>query len=444
VHADAGGERLLERIALLAELRDQFDGSNSLPPSPIVIEGRVGVGKTAMLRSAVSFAADEGWRVLWASGSDVESSSPFGVVRQLFATVPMGSDALLRATLSNPEPLRSGWSPNGSLSAPLFDRLDAHLDELAGDTGVLVAVDDAHWSDALSSEWLYYLARRLDGRRARMILTMPSRSSGMPLGPVERIMTTTATRVIAVAPLGFGSVCALIDNHFGERPDEQFARACHRATGGNPRLLFALLNEFPPGEFRPSAQAARRIGDVSPTLVARSVLVRLATLPPHAHGFLNAVAVLGEQADLVVAAQLAQIDVSTASAIVDQLALVDVLERERPVRFQYPIERTTIYQEIDPARRTALHLGAARSLGARDAPVQIMATHLLAADPIGDEWAAVQLQQCGHAALRQGAPDLALRCLSRALAEAPSSRSNPNLLLDLARAEAAHHLQLDP
>ena len=431
----------MERGSLLGELRGQFDGANSLPPAPIVIEGRMGVGKTAMLRSAYGYAAEQGWRVLWASGSDVESQSPFGVVRQLLASGPPGLEGSVREALAEanrmpPGPVLNGSGPQAS-TAPVFDKLDAHLNALAGDTGVLVAVDDAHWADTQSSEWLYYLARRLEGRRVRMILAMPSRSTGMPLGPIERIMTTPSTRVISIGPLGYESVSVLLGDHFGERPHEQFARACHRATGGNPRLLFSLLNEFPPDRYRPSAQSVDRIANVTPAAVARSVLVRLAGLPPHAHDFLDAVAVLGEQADLVVAAQLAEIDVSTASAIVDQLAVIDLLQRERPIRFLHPLVRTTIYNDIEPARRTALHVGAAKCLSVRDAPVQTLAPHLLAAEPIGDEWAARQMHQCGHLALRQGAPELALRCLSRALAEMPRARANPDLLLDLARAEAA-------
>ena len=434
-------ERLLERESLLDELRGQFDGSNSLPPAPIVIEGRVGVGKTAMLRSAYRYAADQGWRVLWASGSDVEAHSPFGVVRQLFGSGPEGPGQSIREALAEgvlvPASALAGGVGAPPSAASVFDRLDSQLNALAADTGVLVAVDDARWADPQSSEWLYYLARRLEGRRVRMILTMPSRSTAMPLGPIERIMTTPSTRVITVGPLGFDSVAALLHAHFGERPHDHFARACHRATGGNPSLLFALLHEFPPDEFRPSAQAAGRIAEVAPAGVARSVLVRLAALPPHAHDFVEALAVLGEQADLVVAAQLAEIDVSTASAIVDQLAVIDLLHRERPIRFLHPLVRTTVYHDIEPARRTALHVGAARCLSARDAPVQTVAPHLLAAEPIGDEWAARQMQQSGHLALRQGAPELALRCLSRALAEMPTARTNPDLLFDLARAEAA-------
>jgi DNA-binding CsgD family transcriptional regulator len=431
-------ERLLERDQALRELRDQFDDTNRLPPAPIVIEGRTGVGKTALLRSVHGYAADRGWHVLWASGSDVEAKSPFGVVRQLFASLrgpdaSPSADREVEALLSD---LVTGAASPLSTAA-VFDRLDGHLNQLQGSTGVLVSVDDANWSDPQSGEWLYYLARRLEHRRTRLIITMPSRSTGLPVGTIERIVSTPSTRVISVGPLGYESVTQLVGAHFAERPHEQFVRACHRATGGNPRLLFALLNEFPPIEFRPTLQSVERIATIAPAAVARSVLVRLANLPPHAHDFLDAVAVLGDQADLVVAAQLAGIDVSTASAIVDQLAAVDLLHRERPIRFLHPLVRTTIYHDVEPARRTALHVGAAKCLSARDAPVQALAPHLLAAEPIGDEWAARQMQQCGHLALRQGAPELALRCLSRALAETPTARENPELLLDLARAEAA-------
>ena len=255
----SSNERLLERDALLQELRDQFDETNWLPPAPIVIEGRAGVGKTALLRSAHSYAAEQGWRVLWASGSDVEAKSPFGVVRQLFGSV-------LGVSEESPRPRQSVEAllsdlvvgAEGSLSsAAVFDRLDGDLNQLQGTTGVLVSVDDANWADPQSSEWLYYLARRLEGRRIRVIITMPSRSTGLPIGTIERIVTTPSTRVISVGPLGYESVSLLISAHFADRA-ARTVRSClpprHRWQS-SPALRAA--QRVPPRRIPPVAAVGR-------------------------------------------------------------------------------------------------------------------------------------------------------------------------------------------
>ena len=78
-----------------------------------------------------------------------------------------------------------------------------------------------------------------------------------------------------------------------------------------------------------------------------------------------------------------------------------------------------------------------RGLKIRGAPVHELAEHLAAAEPSGDEWVAKQLEEAGGLALRQGASAQAVRYLSRALAEQPMAQRRPEMLLNLARAEAS-------
>ncbi len=50
----------------------------------LVVQAPAGLGKTSLLGSACHTAREGGMRVLSARGSELESSFPFGVVRQLF------------------------------------------------------------------------------------------------------------------------------------------------------------------------------------------------------------------------------------------------------------------------------------------------------------------------------------------------------------------------
>jgi hypothetical protein len=53
----------------------------------VVVEGRAGIGTTALLAAARTTAANEGMRVLRAGGAELERDFAFGVVRQLFEPV---------------------------------------------------------------------------------------------------------------------------------------------------------------------------------------------------------------------------------------------------------------------------------------------------------------------------------------------------------------------
>src|ERR1700751_2818057 len=50
----------------------------------LLLEGRAGIGKTSLTEVACTRAAELGYEVLRARGSELESGFAFGVVRQLF------------------------------------------------------------------------------------------------------------------------------------------------------------------------------------------------------------------------------------------------------------------------------------------------------------------------------------------------------------------------
>jgi predicted ATPase len=65
----------------------------------VLVEGRAGIGKTALLEAACQRAAARGREVLRARGSELEAGFAFGVVRQLFE----------RRLVSADETERAGW-----------------------------------------------------------------------------------------------------------------------------------------------------------------------------------------------------------------------------------------------------------------------------------------------------------------------------------------------
>src|SRR5262249_9077726 len=135
----------------------------------LVVEGRTGIGKTALLEAACRRAQDLRYEILRARGSELEVNFAFGVVRQLFERHLADADvderdALLLGPASAVRPLLLGQLAD----APAQDTFFAVLHglywlsaNLAGLRPLLLAVDDAHWGDEPSLRWLAYLAPRL-------------------------------------------------------------------------------------------------------------------------------------------------------------------------------------------------------------------------------------------------------------------------------------------
>ena len=169
----------------------------------------------------------------------------------------------------------------------------------------------------------------------------------------------------------------------------------------------------------------------------------------------EAVAVLGDDAEPAIAAELAGIDRADAAA--DELARVSVLEDARPLRFVHAIVRDAVAARLSAGVRDALHARAAELLAAEHAGPDAVAVHLLATEPRGRSWVVDQLAAAARLALARGAPEAAVTRLERALAEPPADELHAELVLDLARAESqlgrrraverfqrAHELATDP
>jgi len=389
------------------------------PVGPIVVEGRSGIGKTALVKAACKIAADAGWTVLQTRGEDPRRSAQPSVLVQLLASHVRGAEN----------------KPAEAQSGDVTSKLDAIVTELATAHGVVIAVDDAQWLDQESSDWLYGFERN-GLKRRRLIVGLASRSPGAALRPVEEILSEPSARVMALGPLSAESVAALALEYFGMPVDEEFCSACYEETGGYPSLVFALFRELALERVAPSMSGLDRVRAVISAAVARSVIGRLSALEPEAARVLDAVAVAGNPVDVDLVAEVTQLPVGRAGAAADSLGAVDLLVPGRPLSFQQPLVRRTVYAEIAPAWRAELHVRMAKILKIRGAPIQELADHLAAAEPGRDEWVADQLEEAGTLALRQGASVQAVRYLARALAEQPSESRRDEMLLHLAQAEA--------
>src|SRR5581483_11922532 len=125
----------------------------------------------------------------------------------------------------------------------------------------------------------------------------------------------------------------------GEEVEEPFARACHRASAGNPFLLRELLGTLAEEGVRPLAAFAGNVRRTTPAAVSLSVQRRLRGLSAEAGGLARSVGVLGDRVRLPDAAGLAALGDPAARAAASELARVDLLRPEQPCGFVHPTVR---------------------------------------------------------------------------------------------------------
>jgi predicted ATPase len=282
--------------------------------------------------------------------------------------------------------------------------------------------------------WLVYLARRLTGVHLALVLATRSAERGAVQELLDELLVIPEIVVLQLGGLSEQATMMLALQSLAAEPDSTFITACQRATGGNPFLLLELFGELERRGIAPSRENAGLASQLSSQGVGRAVRARLRRLPEECTALARAVAVLGDPAEPALAAQLAELDDDAASHAVDALAEAVILEPDRPLAFVHTLLRSSVYSEMSSQERARSHERAARLLtGAGEASDRI-AVHLLAARPGGNAETVNTLRQAAKGARNRGAPDVAVKYLTRALAEPPSADLEPQIAHELGKA----------
>ena len=256
----------------------------------------------------------------------------------------------------------------------------------------------------------------------------------------ERLFAGTASdvasRPLTPLPLSAEACAALVRARFHEPVDEAFGAACHRATGGNPFLLRALLDELADDDVAPRAESAEAVLAMGPRVVTRSIVARLGRLSGAARPLAAALAVLGDGASVEELGALTGLSGGEVRRAAGELARRFDPHRARSgFRFAHPIVRNAVYGDLAPDERDRLHRHAARLLEDAGAVPERIAAQLLVVGPAGDRQVCATLRRAAGVALSVGASDSAVAYLHRALAEPCPEDERAELLVELGGAE---------
>jgi DNA-binding CsgD family transcriptional regulator len=370
----------------------------------------------------------------------MERDFGYGLVRQLFGP-------LLRS-LSDAERTRLFAGPAG-LAAPIFglggDELEVGAAEsslyglfwllvgLAESGPLVLAIDDAHWSDGASLRFVRYLGQRLDGLPILFALAARPNEPGVQTENLRELAADLEMPTLAPEPLSEAGTAAIVRERLGDATSDELEAACHEATGGNPFLIEELLEEL--AAEGGGALSPDRIATMGPERIAASVAERARRLDPLAPAAVNAAAVLGGAADLRALAALIDADGERMARIVDGLTAAWILAGAPGHPFVHPLVRAAVYEEIPAAGRASLHARAAAVLSEQGADAETAAAHLLLCRPGNDPRAVRTLEEAAARAAERGAPESAAVYLRRALEEQLTRPRRADLLRHLGSLE---------
>ncbi len=163
---------------------------------------------------------------------------------------------------------------------------------------VALLVDDAHWCDDATLEWLLYLLRRSEQLPLLTVIARRTGEPGAPTALLRAIAAEPATRTVSLAALGVDGTGALLEQTYNASVDPEFALACHAWTAGNPLFVTELAAELVTEGIGPVEASAARVSSLTPAGASRVTLLRLARLTAPALELARAAAVLEPAAAL--------------------------------------------------------------------------------------------------------------------------------------------------
>ncbi|MFG2441045.1 AAA family ATPase [Streptomyces sp. NPDC048508] len=433
VERDAEVEALHDSVGALLEGRGAF----------VVVEGPAGIGKSRLLQEAAAAGRKAGGRVLTARGTEMERAFPMGLVQQLFESLVVG------ATPQQRERWLAGAAEQALTVIGLADRGTTE-GSLVGDFAVLhglywltanacqdqpliLIVDDAHWADAGSLRFLTHMLPRVKGLAVLIVVGVRPDEPGSEEELLDQITENPSSSVLHPKSLSAEGSAAVVRHKWGAEADSEFIKACHEATGGNPLLLESLAAV---DGIEPVAENASLVVEVGAKAVTHRVKLRLAQIPREASDLAQAVAILGEGANLPAAAMLANIPLLTAAQMTGALCRIELLQTPRSdtesqnLRFVHPLVRSAVYDSIGWSDRTSGHSRAVDLLKDMNAPAVQIAAHLLQIPCKGDQSVVDLLRQAATEALKRGSSDSAFTYLARCLNEPPAKPVLAEVLLE--------------
>lgn len=385
---------LVGRERELQLLRSAFERAHQGQGGLVLVSGEAGIGKTTLIRSLIELATQQDTIVVGGACYDLSATPPYSIWLDLILHYQRSDDLIpLPSFMVDSEELQSLGG-----TEILHARSTEFFLELAKHRPVLMVLEDLHWADQPSIEFLRCFARVVHSHPVLIIATYRGDeiALGNPLFTLLPMMVREArAERIELRPLDLDSIRDFVDGEYALASEqlEVLSRYLKRRTEGNPLFLKETLRTLELDRILRSERGTWSISDLQqatvPNLVRQMIESRLNAMDDRSVEAIQMASVIGHTVPLNMWETFFEPE-TLGTALTE--AMTRGLIHESPdasgVVFPHAIVREAIHEAIPMHRRRLLHrqLGELIMTQRRPDPEAIAYHFTQAGDARSAEW----------------------------------------------------------
>lgn len=443
--------RLFGRDREIDELRRRFGQAQAGRRQFVLVTGEPGIGKTALVDGLVADVAAARQGTI-AHGQCLDqhgvgepylplidalrrlASGPAGLaVRKILSAQAPGWLAQMPSLLNDVQ--RELVGRRTATRDRMLHELTVALEALSADTPLVLQLEDLHWSDASTLDWLGHVARRREPARLMIVGTMRPAEATEGRRRMSALLTELAVHdwchELALPPLGPDAIREFLGLQLGNRLEPErlghIVSHLRARTGGNPLFMVGLVHQLTQKD--DAKLGSEAFADV-PGNVRRLIRHQIENLREADCDLLMAASVIGRQFAPRLAAPVVGQPVEAVEKACARLANENAVihasgvttwpdsTRSDTYIFRHDLYREALYDRFAATARERAHLEVGRALEQAwaeqpDAIASELAEHFERGRDFGR--AVPHLQRAAAKAQRRGANEQALEHLRRAL-----------------------------
>ncbi|GAC1350236.1 MAG: hypothetical protein NVSMB27_30830 [Ktedonobacteraceae bacterium] len=441
---------LIDRVNDLVTLQALIDQAKSGRGQVVLLSGEAGIGKSRLVTEVKTEAVSRDFLLMQGSCFPTDHAIPYAPLLDLLRSHFSSHSSALPAPEVEPFvqavlpllPDVDYMLPGGTSLPPLpaltpldpeqekrrrFEFLAHFLTNQAGKRPVLCVLEDLHWSDDTSLEFLHYLARRCAAHRLLLLLTYRSDEARSNLRHfLAQLDRERLAQEILLAPLTRDEVEAMLQAILAipRSAHVELADLLYTLTEGNPFFVEEILKSlmasgeifYANGSFQRKELRELHI----PRSVQDAVKQRTDKLSESARSVLILAAVAGRRFDFALLQALTRHDEDHLLQLFKELmaAQLVVEESAEQFAFRHALTRQAVYADLLVRERRALHHTMAETIErlyaeTLEAHLADLAYHFSEAGVF--EKALLYAQRAGERAQRLYAPRAAIEQFTRAV-----------------------------